>query len=607
MKSQPVLTWIILVSGVIRSQAVVTITEQPEDTYVPTNMDTFFEVEAADASSYQWYRDGELIPKANQKIIGILPKPSTGTFTYQVKVSDSGSSVLSDEVTLRVFDIAEQLGAPELEFTVPKNQSKRYTGMIPESGEGIALESYSYFGGYQPYVDKPSSLILHLEEPWVVTFFGRGQLTTAVYKMGGDPLIRPFAQPGGEWVFGAVPIEGPGSLKLVWEIDHFQYFPNVGYLKEVSLQKTPAFRSEMRGGATTEGYGSSMRIHFASIGETTVHFLRDGVEVSEIPNENNDTIPWWTSKHNLTSWLFWTPESTDETGKYTIRIENEYGAVESDSFDIFVGEHPMEGFDSTALHYTYDFPGRFGALTSVWHTQRTDTFDGMDAVGWKAGNSSDGNYIRVDLMEPSFLTFWYKSPQLSVVSDGLTIDLEPTDEWKQFKILITDAPISGNYSDSPHIFEWQTRSEDTVLDLLLIDRLDDNPFKQWLYPQIEDVSLTILPSGIETDDYDGDGKSNLIEWVLASDPLKPDPLPQPEVTKVDGQSYAMLSFHSPANLGDYQIVLEACTDLADWVVIDPIVSDSPIPESNSVARALRDPTPIDGTQRRFLRLSVTAR
>ena len=81
---------------------------------------------------------------------------------------------------------------------------------------------------------------------------------------------------------------------------------------------------------------------------------------------------------------------------------------------------------------------------------------------------------------------------------------------------------------------------------------------------------------------------------------------QTEILRLDGQSYAAVTFKSPANFGPYGYRLETSPDLATWETIEPIVSEVPIPESHLVLRTLMDPNPVNTEEKRFFRMSATS-
>ena len=73
-----------------------------------------------------------------------------------------------------------------------------------------------------------------------------------------------------------------------------------------------------------------------------------------------------------------------------------------------------------------------------------------------------------------------------------------------------------------------------------------------------------------TDDPDGDGLNNLLEYALGSNPLQPSLEDSPTASTgtlvVDGISgnYLSLSFNRPPGASDLQYVVEFSSDLDGW-------------------------------------------
>ncbi|MCB1124338.1 MAG: hypothetical protein KJT03_22490, partial [Verrucomicrobiae bacterium] len=435
------------------------------------------------------------------------------------------------------------------------------------------------------------------DEPGIITFTGSGNLKTTDWSITVYSQSKPHV-PGletREWYKGAQKVEGDGALTVEWEA-----FPitvgdsGVGTLKDVNIQRTPFLYGPIISGSTTNTYETRMEVHLASIGETRVQLLReDEIVVEE------------TSENNLSALLRWWPASTDETGLYTVKAENEYGSIESDPFEIFVGEHPLEGLDNEEVYYSPTNPGPH-ILPSIWHTQDEETFDGVDAVGWKKGqDETTKNFLWVGIREPVLLTFWYKSPGLRVTTEYQNLNLDAT-EWTQCKILVTEAPLENSLGEKtrPNILEFLTESEGTYLDQLKIDRLGEDPFKAWIYPRLVHATQAFEAEAFAGEDYDGDHKSNLLEWMLNTDPLSSDGIPEPQVEQIGEDFFASFSFESPADLGTYTLLLEACPDLENWKPVDVEITDTPIEGTDRVLRKMQDLAPLGSGQRRFYRISV---
>lgn len=107
-------------------------------------------------------------------------------------------------------------------------------------------------------------------------------------------------------------------------------------------------------------------------------------------------------------------------------------------------------------------------------------------------------------------------------------------------------------------------------------------------------------------DPDGDGRSNMLEYAFATNPLADD-APTLAFARVAAGSlrYPAIRFHRPEDAADLVYQLEASDDLAAWQVLPSV----PVTEETlggGVEQALlRDNLPDAGRPRRFLRVRVT--
>ncbi|MCB1124806.1 MAG: hypothetical protein KJT03_24845, partial [Verrucomicrobiae bacterium] len=148
-------------------QAEVTITWQPpQNASVPLNRESRIAVEAEGTGTltYQWYKNDSPIAGATQAQLQLAAFASIESNRYQVKISDADSTVWGDEITLTVFDVAEQLGLSGLTFVFEETPTQYYHRMVPEDGAGVSLKSFPYYYQLEPYIDRPVTLKLLLDE-----------------------------------------------------------------------------------------------------------------------------------------------------------------------------------------------------------------------------------------------------------------------------------------------------------------------------------------------------------------------------------------------------------------------------------------------------------
>jgi hypothetical protein len=104
--------------------------------------------------------------------------------------------------------------------------------------------------------------------------------------------------------------------------------------------------------------------------------------------------------------------------------------------------------------------------------------------------------------------------------------------------------------------------------------------------------------GAWTEDPDGDGRSNLTEMGLGSDPLEADAASWPQVTVTPRNTLELSLDKVPSHLLDY--LVEVSGDLVNWQSGEAhveVITDS------ATRLVVRDRIPLTGLHRRFIRLT----
>ncbi len=120
-----------------------------------------------------------------------------------------------------------------------------------------------------------------------------------------------------------------------------------------------------------------------------------------------------------------------------------------------------------------------------------------------------------------------------------------------------------------------------------------------------------LPEGtLPTEDPDGDGLNNLLEYALGSNPLQPSLEDSPTASTgtlvINGipGSYLSLSFNRPSGVADLQYVVEFSADLNSWDGEGAVRHSRVSNGDGTVLETWRAPTDVESQQRWFMRLRV---
>lgn len=216
----------------------VAITTQPEKTNVPLHTETWIGVEAegAEPITYQWYRNGVLLPEATEKQFIVAPRETAGKDIFQVKVGDAASTILSDRVELTVFDIGELLGIPGYAIKPYETPTKIYSEMYHEYKEGIHLRQYSERTfAIAPWVMRKSNVLeVTLPESSLVTVSYNGGLSPFAQLAEGTTNNNLTPQPNSPF-----PHEGEYTNYLMGEgplvLNLAPYDPVSGYRQGASV------------------------------------------------------------------------------------------------------------------------------------------------------------------------------------------------------------------------------------------------------------------------------------------------------------------------------------------------------------------------------------
>lgn len=208
------------------------------------------------------------------------------------------------------------------------------------------------------------------------------------------------------------------------------------------------------------------------------------------------------------------------------------------------------------------------------------------------GSSAPCTTLAADPDGPEAALTYTWSPVTSPPGGSVSFLTNSTNDAKSTTTLFTAA---GNYMLRVTVTDPTGRSASSEVSVMIEAR----DFLPWITNQPGTNGLT-APS----DDPDGDGISNLMEYALGGFAGTADPsiLPVRTITEVGGLSYATLTITRNPDVTGIIYQVEAGSNLVDWFSGPPhtvVVSETPS------SLVVRDALPIGGDHpRRFLRLRV---
>lgn len=125
---------------------------------------------------------------------------------------------------------------------------------------------------------------------------------------------------------------------------------------------------------------------------------------------------------------------------------------------------------------------------------------------------------------------------------------------------------------------------------------------EWRSLHFTATELADISIAGETADPDGDGSGNLLEYVLVTDPKRPDASSPITPTLIDG--HMALSYRERTDLADAQVWLQGSENLAHWATYNTLFEAARLPGPEYDLVTLLDPDPFASASPHFWRLMV---
>ena len=132
--------------------------------------------------------------------------------------------------------------------------------------------------------------------------------------------------------------------------------------------------------------------------------------------------------------------------------------------------------------------------------------------------------------------------------------------------------------------------------------IPNNNFLADIYRKQFNDTGSISQGDIEDLDFDGDGRSNLLEWMQFTDPFEIDEGIPLEFIEINGERFLQFHWIRPLNIYPYTYRFEYTTDLTNWQQVEnPVWEATLIPGMDVQAR---DSVPFSNPPTRFYRIRV---
>jgi hypothetical protein len=183
MTKSPFLVFLSMAVLSLTARAMVSITEQPENSYVPVGVETWISVQAEGTGTLniQWYKNGQPIAGATKAILNLPPFPTTQTNLYQAKITDPDSVAWSEEAELAAIDLAERMGISGSTLSFESSATKQYTNLIPEDGTGISFQAMTHDADI--YQKSLRGITLNTQGPAIITFEAKQRMKSGDWEL----------------------------------------------------------------------------------------------------------------------------------------------------------------------------------------------------------------------------------------------------------------------------------------------------------------------------------------------------------------------------------------------------------------------------------------
>ena len=535
---------------------------------------------------FQWYKEGAELPGETNQTLLVPPEEAPQNVEYRIEISDGSHSLTSDAIVVEHIALEDILNNHELRFSIPDEEDKDYSNLIVRGEEAYDGESALFlevtFDEPPNPILSPTLLSAFVEGPTMVNFVSTTHLKVDVdgqYPEGNRHL--PFNE--GPWIRFFIPIYETGMHEVTWS-NNFGFATGTGLvfdsgiIDQVHLSVDPVINFGPFDHTISVGQISDTLFDFVAVGNTVRHeLLRGDVAVEE---KINRPVTFETLK-------------LGEDGTYRIRISNELGgSVTSTPFEIKVVPNVEAAIGQ--LHLDWEYTGK------PWEPQSFDVQVGDQAAWLPIDNSVQGNGIlSTTIPGPAKVSFWWKRTaegrlRFSTIDRKVNIVPPNDNQWHFVEVMVEGAE---NY------IIWDGEAG-TMLDEISIDYLDLNFFDTWAEQTFTPIELEEPKEQLRLADFDKDGYTHLMEWMLGLNYRNADPPFQWAVTKDGNEITYQFLFDRPPIIHPYTYNVEVSEDLINWHPLDSAINETYNPIKGTYLVSINHTQALD-VERQFIRISIS--
>ncbi len=460
--------------NIVDATIIPVILKNPESQTVVSGSNIILLAEASGARlSYQWYKDGNLIPDQTRSSLVILNVTGQDAGQYEVEISNGIGTIRSEAAWVNILlsesDLNESIDNTYLVLTTD-GEAPWFTQIETTSDGMDAVQSG------QVAHNGTSRLSTTVEGPGQLSFEWK------VSSEEGYDFLNLFInntlyrQISGEvdWTLGSVEVPA-GTVTLSWEYTKdlsVAAGADAGWLDQVLYNsESPSAPRIIRNPERTyasEGDSFNLSVELSNLEGATVQWRRNG---TAIPGAFSSTL----SINQAT---------LADAGSYSVVVSNGFGSAQSRSANvaIFSRTNPYgQALDNDLASWTT-------AGNAEWFAQNTEARDKVDAL--QTPSLADGAFsaFATEVEGPGIAVFWWRTSSEATydeldffIGDTYIESVSGESGWKQNIVEVNTVGTIELY--------WQYVKDDSVssgLDTAWVDQLA-------FYPSSDGPAITSQP------------------------------------------------------------------------------------------------------------------